>query len=194
MRRTVALFLFDDVETLDFAGPYEVFSVADELSGGCLFDVRTVAPKAGALRTVHGLRVLAEHGPGDCPRPDILVIPGGAGTRALIRDSVIIDWIRSCSAQAELTMSVCTGALLLAQAGLLGGLTVTTHHDVVGMLRKLAPSALVVPGKRFHDNGRVLTAAGISAGIDAALHVVARMAGGEMAERTSTYMEYERGR
>ncbi len=193
MRRNVALLLFDDVEVLDFAGPFEVFAVADELRGHGLFDVFTVGLAAGVVRARNGLRAVADHALADCPRADVLVVPGGAGTRVLLENPVMIDWIRERTAAAEVTLSVCTGALLLARAGLLDGLRVTTHHEVLGLLSRIAPNALVDPGARFHDQGRTVTSAGISAGIDASLHLVGRLAGAQVARDTAAYMEYRSG-
>lgn len=192
MGRNVAILVFDEVEVLDFAGPFEVFAVTDELRGHTEFSVATVAPSAGAIRARNGLRIVPEFTIGDCPTPSILVVPGGFGTRALLRNSVLIEWIQERSRSAEITMSVCTGALLLAQAGILDGRRATTHHDAVDALRRIAPRAVVDPGARFHDTGNVLTAAGISAGIDCSLHVVGRLLGEAAAARTAAYMEYER--
>jgi transcriptional regulator GlxA family with amidase domain len=192
MRKNVAILVFDDVEVLDFAGPFEVFAVADELRSYSVFDVATVAPGPGAIRARNGLRVVPDFVIGDCPAPHILVVPGGAGTRALLGNLVLIKWIQERSRASEATMSVCTGALLLAQAGILDGCRVTTHHEVLDSLRRLAPRAIVDPGARFHDNGSVLTAAGISAGIDCSLHLVGRLLGDEASAATATSMEYER--
>jgi transcriptional regulator GlxA family with amidase domain len=192
MRKNIAILVFDDVEVLDFAGPYEVFAVTDELRGHSAFNVFTVAPVPGAVRARNGLRVIPDHTVESCPPPHILVVPGGAGTRPLLGNPVIIEWIQVRARSAEVTMSVCTGALLLARAGLLDGLRVTTHHELIGMLREMAPTAVVDPGKRFHDNGAVLTAAGISAGIDCSLHLVGRLLGDDAASTTAAYMEYER--
>jgi transcriptional regulator GlxA family with amidase domain len=194
MRRNVAILVFDDVEVLDFAGPFEVFAVTDELRSHGEFNVYTVAPRPGTVIARNGLKVVPDFTPGDCPPPQVLVVPGGAGTRPLLGNDVILEWIRMVSRAAEITMSVCTGSLLLSKAGLLDGLRVTTHHEVIGLLRELAPRAVVDPSKRFHDNGRVLTSAGISAGIDCSLHVVGRLLGDEAAAATAGYMEYERGR
>jgi transcriptional regulator GlxA family with amidase domain len=105
-----------------------------------------------------------------------------------------MEWIHRAAGRSEVTLSICTGALLLAKAGLLDGLRVTTHHELLGMLGELAPLAVVDPGARFHDNGRVVTAAGISAGIDASLHLVGRLLGPGASEATATYMEYGPGR
>lgn len=192
MKRNVAILLFEDVEVLDFAGPFEVFAVTDELRGANTYRVFTVAGTLSPVRARHGLSVLPDFTCGSCPAPDLLVIPGGFGTRALLRDDAMVDWIRERSRLAELTMSVCTGSLLLAKAGLLDSLRATTHHEVLGLLRELAPRTTVLADARFVDNGRILTAAGISAGIDCALHVVERQLGVAAAAATARYMEYRR--
>jgi transcriptional regulator GlxA family with amidase domain len=192
MRRNVAILVFDDVEVLDFAGPFEVFAVTDELRGRAAFSVCTVAPLPGTVRARNGLKLVPDYDIGSCPRPDILVVPGGFGARALLRSPVILEWIQIASRKAEATMSVCTGALVLGKLGLLDGLRATTHHELLGLLREVAPRAIVEPGARFHDNGQVLTSAGISAGIDCSLHLVGRLLGPEAAEATAAHMEYER--
>ena len=192
MRRRVAILIFDDVEVLDFAGPFEVFAVTDELQGHAGFDVFTLAEGPGTVRAVNGLKVVPDHTLESAPAPDVLVVPGGAGTRALLRRPALLEWIRTRARRAEITLSVCTGALVLARAGLLDGLRVTTHHEVLDLLRELAPAATVDPSRRFHDNGAILTAAGISAGIDCSLHVVGRLLGPAAAEATMRYMEYGR--
>lgn len=190
MRRHVAILVFDEVEVLDFAGPFEVFGVTDELNGEQAFHVFTVAETPGTVRTRHGLKLSPTHTLESCPAPHVLVIPGGFGTRALLRRSALLEWVKTRAAQAEIVMSVCTGALVLAQCGLLAGLRVTTHHELLGMLAELAPTATVDPSARFHDNGHILTAAGISAGIDCSLHVVRRLLGPDAARATVAYMEY----
>jgi transcriptional regulator GlxA family with amidase domain len=192
MKKTVAILLFDNVEVLDFAGPFEVFAVANELRGHTDFKVITVALTRGTVRAVNGLKVLADYTLEDCPAPDVLIVPGGAGTRALLNQPTLLEWLRVKSRHAEIVASVCTGALVLAKVGLLDGLRVTTHHQSLDELRRLAPSAIVDPSQRFHDNGKICTAAGISAGIDLALHLVARLLGPEAADSTAHYMEYER--
>jgi len=192
MRKNVAILVFDDVEVLDFAGPFEVFAVADELRDHLVFNVMTVAPMPGTVRARNGLKVVPDYALEACPQPHVLVVPGGFGARALLRNPVILEWIQTRARKAELTMSVCTGALVLAKIGMLDGLRVTTHHLAVDELRSLAPSAVIDPGARFHDNGAVLTAAGISAGIDCSLHVVGRLLGDDASSATAEYMEYER--
>jgi transcriptional regulator GlxA family with amidase domain len=191
MRKNAAILVFDDVEVLDFSGPFEVFAVTDELRSHSEFSVFTVAPMPGTVRARNGLKVVPDHSLESCPQPDILVIPGGFGARALLRNPVVLEWIQTRARKAEITMSVCTGALLLAKIGILDGLPVTTHHLSLGTLREIAPRAVVDPGRRYHDNGAILTAAGISAGIDCSLHVVGRLLGAEAAAATAAYMEYE---
>ena len=190
MRKTVAILLFPEVEVLDFAGPFEVFAVTDELRGYETFSVLTVAETSAPIRARNGLRVLPDHTFTTCPPPDLLIIPGGFGTRALLKNEPVLAWIRSQVVSAELVMSVCTGAFLLAKLGLLDGLRATTHHECLGELRALAPAATLDATARFHDNGKILTAAGISAGIDCSLHVVARLLGPAAAAATARYMEY----
>lgn len=190
MRRHVAILIFDEVEVLDFAGPFEVFSVTDELSDGAHFNVCLVAETPGTIRARNGLKVVADHTLESAPAPQILVIPGGYGTRALLRKPSLVEWVRRTAKQIEIVASVCTGALVLAKAGLLDGLDVTTHAENLDDLRALAPAARVHGGRRFHDHGRIATAAGISAGIDLSLHLVARLLGTATAEATARYMEY----
>lgn len=188
--RTVALLVFDEVEVLDFAGPFEVFGVADELAGGTAWRVVTVSPRPGTVRTRHGLKLDPHFTTETCPPAEILVVPGGYGTRALLVQAGLLDWLRHRTRAAEIVLSVCTGSLLLGRAGLLDGLRVTTHASALDRLAAEAPRATIDPGQRFHDNGRIITAAGISAGIDASLHVVGRLLGPAAASATARYLEY----
>jgi transcriptional regulator GlxA family with amidase domain len=190
MKKNVAILIFPEVEVLDFAGPFEVFAVADELRGYTTFNTFTVASSPGSVRARNGLKVVPDFTLENCPSPHVLVIPGGFGTRALLQQPALLEWVRLKARDAELVMSVCTGALVLARIGLLDGLRVTTHHELLPMLAEMAPKATVDPSRRFHDNGRILTAAGISAGIDCSLHAVGRLLGDEAARQTAAYMEY----
>ncbi|HEY4300714.1 MAG TPA: DJ-1/PfpI family protein [Candidatus Didemnitutus sp.] len=190
MRRTVGILVFDDVEVLDFAGPFEVFAVTDSLNDQALFQTTTMAENAGTVRARNGLKVVPEHTLESVPRLDVLVVPGGFGTRPLLRRPALLEWIRQSARRAEVVVSICTGSLVLGAAGLLEGLGATTHHRAFAELRAAAPTARVEEGRRFVDNGAVVTAAGISAGIDVSLHLVARLAGREVARRTADYMEY----
>jgi len=188
--RKLAILLFDDVEVLDFCGPFEVFSVANHFTDPPAFRVLTVAENAGPVVTSGGLNVNPHHRLADCPRPDILLVPGGQGTRKEMHNLALIDWIRKSSDQAELVLSVCTGALLLAKAGLLDGLEATTHHGAIDLLRQTAPNATVRADRRFVDNGQIVCSAGIAAGIDMSLHMVGRLLGQDIAEKTARQMEY----
>ena len=189
-KRTVAILIYDDVEVLDLAGPFEVFAVASELNDWAPFDVYTVAEREGPVRAVNGLRVIADYALDDAPKPDVLVVPGGAGSRRAMDEEAIVTWVRQSADQAEVVLCVCSGARILARAGLLDGLPVATHHLVEDHLRELAPAADVRTGERVIDTGRIVTTGGISAGIDGSFHVVARLLGDAAARATAEYMEY----
>jgi transcriptional regulator GlxA family with amidase domain len=188
--RNVAILLFDDVELLDYCGPCEVFSVAAQKSDPPPFAVFTVAARPGPVTPRSGPTVNPHYLLLECPHADLLVVPGGWGTRKEMHNPVLIDWIGHRAATAELVLSVCTGSLLLGKAGLLDGREAATHHLALDLLRQTAPRATVREGCRFVDTGKIVTSAGIAAGIDAALHVVARLLGKDHAERTARHMEY----
>jgi transcriptional regulator GlxA family with amidase domain len=188
--RKVALLVFDEAEVMDVAGPFEVFSVAGRRHGLEPFAVSLVAERPGLVTLRNGFRVEPHATMAQTPAPDILIMPGGQGTRRVMHNPAVIDWVRRAAQRAELILSVCTGSLVLASAGLLDGLNATTHHGAMDLLRETAPSARVREGVRFLDNGKVVVSAGISAGIDMSLHIVARLLGEEMAEETAGYMEY----
>jgi transcriptional regulator GlxA family with amidase domain len=194
--RTVVIVLFDDVEVLDFAGPFEVFSVTGELGahveGEAPFQVVTASPDGAPITARNGLRVVPDQGLEETTGADIVVLPGGFGTRALMQNEAVLAWLRGAALKAERVLSVCTGSLVLARAGLLtSGMAATTHHQCLGELDALLPEgAALTPARRFTDNGRILTAGGVSAGIDLALHVVEQLHGAAVAARTRAYMEY----
>ncbi|MBN2499974.1 MAG: DJ-1/PfpI family protein [Anaerolineales bacterium] len=188
--RKVAVLLFDDVEVLDFAGPFEVFSVTAEINPGELFQVYTVAEAEAPILTRNGLSVNPDYRLTNCPPPNILIVPGGQGTRQAMKNPVILDWVKRTAKDAELVLSVCTGSLILGAAGLLDGLRVTTHHQVFDLLREVSPESQVMEDERFIDNGRVITSGGISAGIDMSLYVIGRLLGEAHRQKTAAYMEY----
>ena len=191
MTRTVAILIFDEVEVLDFAGPFEVFSVAGRQEDGpAPFDVVTVARTRAAVHARNGLTVVPHHDFESCPQPDILQVPGGYGTRALLEDAEVLEWIRSRAAGVELLLSVCTGSLLLARAGLLDGRPATPHWMALDSLQELLGSGEVVRDRRVVDSGDVIVSAGVAAGIDMSFHVLARLGGEELAEATARYIEY----
>lgn len=189
-KKNTAIFIFDDVEVLDFTGPFEVFSVANELNDGSLMAVYTVAEKKAAVRTRNGLSVNPDYTMSEAPAPDILIVPGGKGTRPLLQNGPVIEWIGNCAESAERVLSVCTGSLLLAKAGVLEGLRATTHHLALDELARIGPGIEILEDERFVDNGKVVTSAGISAGIDMSLYVIGLMYGQEAARKTAAHMEY----
>jgi transcriptional regulator GlxA family with amidase domain len=189
--RNVAIFVFDDVEILDFAGPYEVFNVASETTQPAPFSVYNVGL---SLRPVTGrgrFTVIPQYSIENCPQADILIIPGGYGTRPLLKHEALIAWISGQAARVEWLLSVCTGALLLARAGLLANARATTHHTAFQELKAISPSTTVVQGERYVQvSPSVMTAGGISAGIDLSLHMVEMIAGRESRDATEVEMEY----
>lgn len=168
----VGIFLFNDIELLDFAGPYEVFSVTSELNEYQFFKVFTISSDGYEIKSVNGLRVVPDFSFANHPPIDILVIPGGVGTRAEINKREVLDWINKTSKNSQITMSVCSGARILGILGFLDHLESTTHHEVVEHLKEIAPNTIISQGKRFIDNKNIMTAGGISAGIDLSLHIV----------------------
>ena len=189
--KNVAILIFDEVEVLDFCGPFEVFSVAGRREGREPFNVYTVAETRSPVSARNNLSVNPAHTLEDCPRPDILLVPGGYGTRREMHNAALTDWIKRKADEAELVLSVCTGALLLARAGLLEGLSATTHFMAMDLLRETAPNTNVLADERVVDNGKVILSAGVSAGIDMSLYVVGKLLGEQQAEETARYIEYD---
>jgi transcriptional regulator GlxA family with amidase domain len=194
--RTVGIYLFDDVEVLDFAGPFEVFSTASRVKSRLqpgaarAFEVFTVADGMRPVAARGGLLVQPRFDFSSHPAIDVLIIPGGVVTSELQREAVV-DWIARVAGTATLTASVCTGAFLLGRAGLLHGKRVTTHWEDIADLRAMFPDVQVQAEARWVHAGQILTAAGISAGIDMSLHLVAQLEGEELALRTARQMEYD---
>jgi transcriptional regulator GlxA family with amidase domain len=194
---TVGILIFDDVEVLDFCGPFEVFSVvrAPVTDGDGeeqpLYRVLTIAEQSGIVRCTGGLLVQPHHSIEDHPPLDILVVPGGRGTRRERTNPALLGWIAEQDRRTTLTTSVCTGAFLLAANGLLDGRRATTHWGSIDWLREHHPAVAVRADQRVVDEGRVVTSAGISAGIDMALHLVARLRGTAVATGTARRMEYD---
>ena len=192
--KTVGILIFDGVEVLDFCGPFEVFSVASppgEDRDQALFTAYTIAPSRDLVTCAGGLLVQPHYDLSDHPRLDIVVIPGGQGTRRERLNQTTVDWIMSRSTKADLVASVCTGSLLMGEAGLLDGGPATTHWAARDLMRELYPTVEIVDDVRVVDRGHIITSAGISAGIDMALHVVERLFDLETAQWTARKMEYE---
>ena len=189
--RTIGLLLFDDVEVLDFAGPFEVFSVCGRRSQLELFQVLTVSERGQAISARNALVVTPSHSFASCPPLDILLVPGGYGTRREMRNQVVLEWVTQRARTCEFLLSVCTGSLVLGSAGLLEGHHATTHHMAFPELRAAAPGATIHEGVRIVDNGTLLCSSGVSAGIDMSLYLVARLHGDDIAMECARYMEYE---
>ncbi|HJQ97369.1 MAG TPA: DJ-1/PfpI family protein [Candidatus Polarisedimenticolaceae bacterium] len=190
--RNVAIVAHDGMEILDFAGPSEVFAAAGgfgAVAGVPAFRVYTVGITKAPIVSQGFVKITPEFSIEDAPKPDILVIAGGGGA-TLMNDPKMMAWIKEVSSKAELSLTVCTGAFVLAKTGLLDGREVTTWYDAIPRLKEAAPTLKVQDGRRFVDTGNVVTTAGVSAGIDGSLHVVARLLGRSVADRTARYMEY----
>ncbi|MBS1556266.1 MAG: DJ-1/PfpI family protein [Bacteroidetes bacterium] len=197
--KKIAIVLFDDVEVLDFAGPFEVFSITGKRKIGEPYEVFTVAEK-DTVAARNQLIVKPTYTFANCPTPNIFLIPGGGGyhadgkpfgSRKEMHNPVMLEWIKQQNANVELVLSVCTGALILAKAGLLHGLEATTHFLAVDSLREIAPETKISPEKRFVDNGKIVLSAGVSAGIDMSFHVVEKLQGKEVALESARYMQYD---
>ena len=196
MTRNVGIYIFDEVEVLDLGGPFEVFSTASRMKSRLQpdaanpFEVFTIARTASVIRARGGLMVQPAFDITNHPVPDLLIIPGGVVTTELERAD-IIAWIGRTASAATITASVCTGAFLLAKAGLLRGKTITTHWEDIDDFRAMFSDIRVQGDERWVDAGPVVTSAGISAGLDMSLHLVARLEGEELAIRTARQMDYD---
>ncbi|MEM7249423.1 MAG: DJ-1/PfpI family protein [Acidobacteriota bacterium] len=190
-KRNVAIVVWDGAELLDWAGPGEVFAAGSSFGGlgDGAFEVYTVSKTTDGIQSQGFVKVVPEYSIHDAPEPDILVLPGG-GTSSVMKDSEFLAWVKRTAIEAEVALSVCTGAFLLAETGLLDGKDVTTWHGAIEGLANTYPALRVHPGRRFIDNGQCITTAGVSAGIDGSLHLVARLLGRRVADQTAAYMEY----
>jgi transcriptional regulator GlxA family with amidase domain len=194
--RSVGIYIFDEIEVLDLGGPFEVFSTATRMKARLApgaeppFKVFTIADALRPIRSRGGLIVQPQFDFTNHPPIDVLILPGGVVTEELKRDPVI-QWISRTATQAELTASVCTGAFLLAKAGLLSGKTITTHWEDIEDFRADFPGIPIDGQRRWIDQGTIVTSAGISAGIDMSLHLVARLESQSLADRTARQMDYD---
>jgi transcriptional regulator GlxA family with amidase domain len=187
----IGVALFDGAEELDWAGPWEVLAAWGTQWPDDGVRVFTLAREDRVVTCAKGLRVLADETWETAPPLDVLVYPGGRGTRVELRDEAVLDWVRGISRSGAVVASVCTGSLVLAAAGLLDGKPATTHWQSLELLPTLGKDIEVRPDDRFVDNGEVITAAGVSAGIDMALHLVARLHSEERAREVRRYIQYD---
>ena len=189
--RNVAIVIYENAEPLDWTGPFEVYNDAagfGSANGQRAFRVYTVSKTTAPLSS-QGMKVVPDYSIADAPQPDILIIPGGQSNN-VSNDVEFMNWIKSVAPKTQITQTVCTGAFVLAKAGLLDNLEVTTWYGAIAHLREAYPKVTVKDGRRFIDNGRYVTTAGISAGIDGSLHVIARLLGRRNADNVARYMEY----
>ncbi|MCS5735050.1 DJ-1/PfpI family protein [Herbiconiux daphne] len=189
--KTIGILLFENVEELDAFGPWEVLSFWTLKHPEDGYEVRMLADSLDPVRCAKGLRVLPDTTLTDAPPLDVLIYPGGQGTRPRLEDAAELDWLRGQRETVPLITSVCTGALVLAAAGILNRRPATTHWQSVDLLAELDPSIELRPDARFVDDGDVITASGVSAGIDMALHLVDRLAGRERAVEVRRGIQYD---
>lgn len=194
-RKRIGIVIFNDIEVLDFCGPFEVFSVTrlneerrrEEPSP---FEVLLLAQFDKLITTTGGMKILPDTTFDLCPALDILLVPGGWGTRAEMKNEAMLSFVATQAAQVETLTAVCTGSLILGSAGLLDGLRATTHWRSLELMQELFPKIMVDSASQVVEQGRVITSAGISAGIDMALTVVKRYCGEDIARATARHMEY----
>jgi putative intracellular protease/amidase len=187
-QRNLAILLFEGVQIIDYTGPYETFGHVynDDTPA---FNIYTVSEKGTTVTTAMGMSVNPKYSFATAPEPDVLMIPGG-GVNQHLENAAVIKWIQDKSKNSEVVLSVCNGAFFLAKAGLLDGLEATTTAGLIPKLREMAPKTRVVSDRRFVDNGKIITAAGLSSGIDGALHVIERLFGRGTAQMAALGMEY----
>ena len=197
----VGIFIFDEVEVLDFAGPFEVFSRTRLLKGAesrrsdesAPFNPFTVSIDTKPLTATGGLKIIADYTFNNFPKIDILIIPGGFGTRTLLNNESLLKWIKAVSDKANITASVCTGSLLLAKAGLLEGKRATTHWGAIEALKSISKDIQVITERRV-VNDEIITSSGVSSGIDMAFMIVENLYGEQVASDTAKYIEFHRSK
>jgi putative intracellular protease/amidase len=186
--RNLAILIFDGVQIIDYTGPYETFGHAYS-NDGPVFNIYTVSEKAVPITTAMGMTVTPKYSFENAPQPSVLLVPGG-GVNDQVANPKVIKWIQDKAKDAEIVMSVCNGAFILAKAGLLDGLEATTTSGLIPLLREAAPKTKVVDDRRYVDNGKIITTAGLSSGIDGSLHVIERFLGRGTAQMAALGMEY----
>jgi transcriptional regulator GlxA family with amidase domain len=187
--KTVGVLLFEGFELLDVFGPLEVWGMHAEIASACT--IVTAAEKAGAIKSAQGPRAIADYALADCPRIDVMLVPGGNGTRREVQTASLLEWLRQREAQAEIVSSVCTGAALLARAGLLDGRRATSNKRSFKWVTEQGPAVEWIRQARWVEDGKFATSSGVSAGIDMTLSLIAKLAGKENAEQIAIRMEYE---
>ncbi len=189
--RNTAILIFNDVEVLDFTGPYEVFSSANTEYGGKIFNVYTIAEKDSEIKSANGLRIIPDYTLTSSPPPNILIIPGGNGRKIEMNNSILLDWIKEKFSSLEFLLSVCTGAFILGKTGLLDGAKAATHHYSYEEFEKTFPNIKLVKNVKFIDSGKIITAAGVSSGINMSLHMISKLFGEELSKKTAEHIEFD---
>lgn len=192
----IGILLFNEVEVLDFAGPFEVFSITNYPESNFKpFDVKTVAQTREIVRARNGLQVVPDCCFANNPKIDIIIVPGGYGAEEIeINNVLVIDWLKEQMSKVELMASVCTGAFLLAKAGLLDGKKATTHWMDIDRLEREFEKVTVERGVKFVDEGSIITAGGVSAGINMSIYIVTKLLGEKVGLSTAKRMEYDIGK
>lgn len=195
MKKRVGIFIFDDIEVLDFCGPFEVLSVTrvEELKrekSTSAFEIKLISILGEKVITKGGMKVEADYSFETCPKLDILIIPGGLGTRKLMYEEIVLNFVKQKASEVELLSSVCTGSLILASARLLENTKATTHWKSLQRMEDEFKNVKVIKDKNFVEDKNIITSAGISAGIDMALYIVKKYFGEEVARNTAKHMEY----
>lgn len=187
----IGFLMFDDLEELDMVGPWEVFTMAGKIRPDTGISCVTIAPDGGTVRCAKGLAVVADHGFADAPPIDVLVVPGGQGTRREVDNTTLLGWIAATARHCSWVTSVCTGSMLLAAAGPARGRRITTHWGAVELVRSRGEAAEVLDDVRYVRDGNVVTSAGVSAGIDMALWLVGEIWDPAFARKVQRQMQYD---
>jgi len=189
--KKLGILIFDEVEVLDFAGPFEVFSVANQLSNYQLLQIHTLSIEEQKIHAKNGLQLVADQRLEQVARLDYLVLPGGDGSKFVIQNQLAVEKLQNLIQHARWTMSVCSGARILGKAGFLDKKPYCTHREVFGNMQEIVPTGIPQPSQRYvQSDARIWTSAGVSAGIDLALHLTKLTFGEDLALKTATYMEY----
>jgi transcriptional regulator GlxA family with amidase domain len=183
--RTLGIVLYKNFELLDVCGPAEMFG-----NVGRSLRIVMVAEEAGPVRSTQGIKVVADYGFADCPQLDLILVPGGSGTLNQLRNKALLDWLKERSSRAELVTSVCSGAAVLAKAGLLDGRPATTNKQYYSVCTSPGPKVKWIKEARWVDDGAIVTSSGVSAGMDMAMHVIARLYGADTAQKIANGTEY----
>lgn len=190
--RNTAILIFNDVEVLDFAGPFEVFNAANHVLGQTVFNVFTISEGEKNIIASNGLKVTADFNFADSPAPDIVIIPGGVGRKIQMNNPAVLNWLQKVLENCEQALSVCTGSFILGKAELLKGLNATTHHDSFKEFEETFTDTRLIRNMKYVDSGKIVTAGGISAGINMSLYVLDKLLGNGTGKLAAEYMEYDR--